>query len=52
VAVQWKYAAPKTGAERAVWEMARDGFAVLENMTVAIDQFNLRFHKSSLLAER
>jgi hypothetical protein len=45
VAVERKYAAPESRAGGAVGKMFGDAFAVLENMPIAIDNFQLLCHE-------
>jgi hypothetical protein len=52
MAVERKHAASKARAERAVGKMTGDGFAVLEYMAVAVDDFWLLIHSILLFRAR
>jgi hypothetical protein len=49
MAIEWKYAAAQTPAGRAKWKMTRYSVAILENVSVAIDDLSWLIHLSSSL---
>jgi hypothetical protein len=44
MAVERKHTAPQAGSGRAVGKMASDAFAVLKDMPVTVNDFELLFH--------